>query len=190
MVRLSYYLSLFLINFLMFVLTIPSFAQISNKITYPKAKIFMKNGQTIEGKRLIMDKEIVVLYVNGSPQAFQTYDVYSIMVKKGYASDFAYCGGGGCLALSAITLLFSYEDLTSSDSVYVETYGENALEQFILGSLIWTAIFATGGYLIGSLVDDWTPIYIPPSVSEFSNYQLASSKINKAIKLPILCVAF
>ena len=184
--KMQCYLSLYLTVILMFILTMPSFAQSSYRITYPKARVFMKNGQMIQGERLIMDMETVSLRVNGIPQTFQTYDVSNIMVKKGYAGDFALCGGGGCLALCAFTLAVSYKDLTD------DKVDENELTvgQFIAGSLIWVAIFAGGGYLIGNLIDDWTPIYIASRASEFGNNQLASLKINKAIKLPILSTSF
>lgn len=179
-------LSLFFTIALMFVLITPSFAQSLYKTTYPKARIFMKSGQIIQGERLIMDMETVTLRINGIPQTFQTYDISNIMVKKGYAGDFALCGGGGCLALCAFTLAISYKDFT--DDIVEEN--ELTVGQFIAGSLIWVAIFAGGGYLIGSLLDDWTPIYIAPRASDFNHSQLSSSKIYNGIRLPILISQF
>ncbi|MGB9596161.1 MAG: hypothetical protein ACPL7B_07750 [Candidatus Poribacteria bacterium] len=180
------YLLLLVIIVLMFVLNTLSFSQTSYKMTYPKARIFMKSGQIIQGERLIMDMETVTLRINGISQTFQTYDISNIMVKKGYAGDFALCGGGGCLALCAFTLAISYKDFT--DDVIEED--ELTVGQFIAGSLIWVAIFAGGGYLIGSLIDDWTPIFIAPRASEFNHSQLASSKINSGMRLPIISGSF
>lgn len=184
--KINHCLSLFFVIIFMFVLTNLSLAQISYKTTYPKAKIFLKSGQIIQGERLVMDMETVTLRINGIPQTFQTYDISNIMVKKGYAGDFALCSGGGCLALCAVTLAVSYKDLT--DDIVEEN--ELTVGQFVAGSLIWAAIFAGGGYLIGSLIDDWTPIYIAPMASEFNHSQLASSKIYNGIQLPILISQF
>ncbi len=146
----------------------------------------MKNGQIIQGERLVMDMETVTLRINGIPQTFQTDDISNIMVKKGYANDFALCGGGGCLALCAFTLAVSYKDLT--DDVVEEN--ELTVGQFIAGSLIWVAIFAGGGYLIGNLIDDWTPIYIASRASEFNHSKLASSKVYNGVRLPLLIASF
>ena len=49
-----FYLSAFLIFLLIFAWTMTSFAQNTYKTTYPKARIFMKNGQMVQGESLIM----------------------------------------------------------------------------------------------------------------------------------------
>ena len=163
-----------------------SYAQNMYKTTYPKARIFMKNGQMIQGESLIMDMENVTLRINGFPQTFQTSDVSNIMVKKGYAGDFALCGGGGCLALCAVTLAASYKNLTDD----LKQDDELTVGQLVAGSLIWVAIFTGGGYLLGYFIDDWTPIFIAPRASGFSYNELASSKINSGMKFPIFSASF
>jgi hypothetical protein len=181
-----FYLLVFSILMLIFAWTMTSYAQNMYKATYPKARIFMKNGQMIQGERLIMDMETVTLRIDGFPQTFQTADVSNIMVKKGYAGDFALCGGGGCFALCAITLAVSYKDF--SDDPYNET--DLTVASFIAGSLIWVALFTGGGYLLGNLIDGWTPIFIAPRASGFSRNELASSKVNNGMKFPIFSASF
>jgi hypothetical protein len=181
-----FYLLVFSILVLIFAWTMTSFAQNMYKTTYPKARIFMKNGQMVQGESLIMDMENTTLRINGFPQTFQTSDVSNIMVKKGYASDFALCSGGGCLALCAVALAVSYKNF--NDDYYYET--DFTVGSFIAGSLIWVAIFTGGGYLIGNLIDDWTPIYLAPRASGFGNNELAFSKANNGMKLPIFSASF
>ncbi len=165
-----------------FVTIIPSSAQVSAKITYPKAMVFLKDGRIIKGEKLLMDEETIFLHINNNPQVFQINDVSQVMVKKGYANDFAQCFGGGCLALCGITLIANFENF--------DEYNGYSLENFIVGSLIWTAIFTAGGYLVGSVIDDWTPIYINRRASESNRTALASSKSDDSVKLPILFATF
>lgn len=173
---------LIIISLNIFVLIMPTSAQDSFKTTYPKAKIFLNDGRIIQGERFMMDTDTVLLHINNNPQVFMTNDVYQIMVKKGYANKFAQYFGGGCLALCGLTLIANYENL---DGYYGPTVGD-----FIVGSLIWTAIFTGGGYLLGSLVDDWTPIYMKARVSEANHRSLASVKTDNGIKLTILYTSF
>jgi len=76
-------------------------------------------------------------------------EVQQIMIKRGRATQWAGGCGGGCAALCLLIVL------TNDESSSGYTTGELALS-----SALWVGIFYGAGYLIGTLTDDWTPVYM------------------------------
>jgi len=125
---------------------------------FPKVKVFLKNGTTFTGVNGNIVGESLILTSNYQSITYPLNEVQMIMTKKGWAGKWATGCGGGCAGLCVITIVAQPDD-TEFDT-----------GQLITSSMLWVAIFAASGYLIGTLTDHWETAYIsPPSQSSISS---------------------
>jgi len=122
---------------------------------YPDMKVILKNGATIEGDDGSMNESSVMMKVDGESKTYPLSDVQIVMVKRGLGGKYALIAGGGCAAIVLITIVAASGDENR----------EYDTGQLIGGGLIWVALFAGGGYLIGNAADDWNTIYMAPAQS-------------------------
>lgn len=116
-----------------------------NAQNYSKVKISLKNGMVITGKKALVTNESVSLNYSGMPKTYALSDVNIIQAKKGSAGKWALGMGGGCLALGLVTTAIN----PNGDDVGT----------LLLGSFLWSGIFAGAGALIGSLTDSYQIVY-------------------------------
>lgn len=126
-------------------------ANISFAQTYPKVKVTLKNGVTIEGKKANITNESVSFMDGTTLQTYDLSEVNFIQAKKGKAVKWALGCGGGCLGLGLITTAVN----PNNDDVGT----------MLAGSLIWTGVFAGVGALIGYLTDDYNNVYVNSGTS-------------------------
>ena len=122
---------------------------------YPDMKVILKNGATIEGDDGSMDESSVMMKVDGEPKTYPLSDVQLVMVKRGLGGKYALIAGGGCAAIVLVTIIVASGDENQ----------EYDTGRLVGGGLIWVALFAGGGYLIGNAADDWNTIYMAPAQS-------------------------
>jgi hypothetical protein len=127
--------------------------------SYPDMKVIHKDGATIEGEDGTMGESSVTLMVGGEQKTYPLSDVQLVMVKKGLGGKYALYAGGGCAVLVLVTII------ASSGSDDAEGEPKYSTGTLVAGGLLWVAIFAGGGYLIGNAADDWNTIYTAPAQS-------------------------
>lgn len=140
----------FIFVFVLLILNQGAFAQ-----QYPDMKVILKNSATIEGEDGSLNESSVMMKVNGEPKTYPLSDVQIVMVKRGLGGKYALIAGGGCAALVLITIVVASGDENP----------EYDTGRLVGGGLIWVALFAGGGYLIGNAADDWNTIYMAPTQS-------------------------
>lgn len=114
--------------------------------TFPRMRIRLDNGVTVQGRKGSMLDEEVTLEVSGSLRKF-TYDqIVLIETKQGRAGKYALGFGGGCLALGLLVTAVNTDDDFDTG-------------QLLLGSLLWAGIFAGVGAGVGALADPWRTVY-------------------------------
>ncbi len=118
--------------------------------TSGKVRVF-KGGLTIEGRDLQVNDESVSLTVGGQPTFIDLRDIDRVDVRRSNVMKGACIGGGGCAAIGFIACAASSEDDLE------ESGGGRG--QCFLGAVIWSALFAGGGALMGSLSSNWDTIY-------------------------------
>ncbi len=138
-----------------------SFAQ-----RYGKMKISLDDGTTIDGKKGNITTESASCMVNGQLQTYSLGDVQSISTRKGSAIKWAAGTGGCCLGLFVV----------SGIGVGADYWDENdvAVGDYILGSAFLTVVGAGLGYLVGTLTDPWTNVYLArkSAILKKMNFQL------------------
>lgn len=118
--------------------------------TKGKVRVF-KGGLTIEGKDLQVNDESVSLTVGGQPTFLDLKDIDRVDVRKSNAMKGACIGGGGCAAIAVVACAASSEeDLESAGG---------SRQQCLLGGVIWSALCAGAGALIGNASSNWETIY-------------------------------
>jgi len=126
---------------------------ITSAQTYNKVKITTKDGRIIDGTKGSLEKESFSFKMNNASddsQSLQTSvplsEVSMIQAKKGKAGKWALGCGGGCLALCLVTTLADNGQTADTGTM-------------LLGSALWTVVFAGVGAIIGSSSDHWEIIY-------------------------------
>lgn len=128
---------------------------------YGKMKITLADGPTIDCKKGTITDQSVSCMVDGQLQTYSLTDVSLVSAKKGNAVMWA-VGSGGCCAVVAIASYFAVD----TDELDV-TFG-----QYLVGTAIWTGLFAGAGYLVGSLLDPWKNVYVRNIPSVFNRLNL------------------
>ena len=123
--------------------------------SYPKGKIFLKKGVTLEGKDLKITKDAASLNIGGQVNSYKLDEVAQIMAKKGKAKRFGLMSAGSCVGLSLGAYLGSGGNTVDveGNEVPIDT------GQYFAGTAIWALIFYGGGYLIGLAADHWEVVY-------------------------------
>lgn len=127
---------------------------------YPKGRISLYDGSVVEGKKLILNTDLVSLQVNNTKSNFEVSDIKQIMAKKGRPSSLAKSFGLGCLASFIIFGLITRDHLHSGD---IEP------TQYVISAIVTPLSSAGLGYLIGSKFDDWIIVYDHPRISGIEN---------------------
>ena len=125
---------------------------------FSKLKITTKQGLTLTGKQGSINNEAVLLSIDEQQKSYPLSDIQSIMAKKGSAGKWALGFGGGCLALCLVTTVMNPN-------------GEN-VGTLLLGSVIWTGIFAGLGGLLGMAMDPWTTVYFGQNTAFINRIKL------------------
>lgn len=123
--------------------------------TFPKGKIYLKDGGITQGTNLEISKDIAYLNVSGLKKEFQMSNIRQIQAKKDKAKKWGSTCAGSCIGLSLGSLLASGGETTDA---YGNTQSIDT-GQYILSAALWAGIFYGGGYLIGSLLDNWETVY-------------------------------
>lgn len=128
---------------------------VSNAQVYNKVKVTMSNGLVVKGSQASITKESIIFTSDDQIKTIPLTDVNLVTARNGSAAKWALGCGGGCLALAVIAGAVSGEDGIQSAG--------GTTSQYVLGSLLWTGIFAGVGALIGSLSDHDQTVYIKTS---------------------------
>jgi len=125
----------------------------ASELRWSEGKVFLRDGRTVGGGNLEFGSDSAYLTVAGSRQSFALADVTMIQAKRGTAGTWALGCGGGCLGLCGLSFVAAGGQL-NGEPINVG--------QYVLGSCLWTGIFAGIGYLIGALTDSWQMVYVAP----------------------------
>jgi hypothetical protein len=127
-------------------------SSLSQAQVYHKVKITLKNGLIVKGSNGMMNNGELQYFNQGVKKNFPLTDVKLVQAKEGKAGKWALGCGGGCLALCIVS------GVVSGEKGIEEAGGTTST--FILGSVIWTGIFAGVGALIGSASDHYDVVYM------------------------------
>jgi len=130
---------------------------------YKRVQVTTKDGITVKGKNGILTKESVSFLSGSGQKTYPLTDVNIIQAREGKAGKWALYSGGGCLGLGVIVSLTQggkYNEISQT------TYDTGTL---LAGSVIWAAIFAGIGGLVGSATDHWQIVYNRNSSSILKN---------------------
>lgn len=120
---------------------------------YKRVQVTTKEGITYKGKDGTLTKESVSFLSGSSQRTFNLADVNIVQAREGKAGKWALYSGGGCLGLGLIVSL-------TQGGKYNETSGEvYDTGTLLAGSVLWAAIFAGAGALVGSATDKWEIVY-------------------------------
>ncbi len=133
---------------------------------YAKVKVTLKSGQIIKGKKALINDKSISFSDVGAPRTYPLSDVALVEAKKGTAGYWALGCGGGCLAIGGIALAMN----DPSESGY-ET------SDAIPGLMLWVAVSAGVGVLIGSLTDKYKTVYITSGSSMIDRFDLKLSQM-------------
>jgi hypothetical protein len=132
---------------------------------YSKMKITLINGMSVDGKKGVLQQGNVHLMVSGTSTEYLLDDVSVILAKKGKVGKFAAGFGGGCLVICLIATAANPNDAD--------------VETLLLGSALWTIIFAGIGAGIGAIADPWKTVYVKNQQSSLLNRLDLSFSSNK-----------
>ncbi len=115
-----------------------------------KVRVF-KGTLTVEGRNLEVNGESVSLSVGGQTTFLDLRDIDRVDVREGNAAKGACIGGGGCMAIGMLACTASSEeDLSSAGGSRGQCYA---------GTMVWSALFAGLGALVGNASSDWETVY-------------------------------
>lgn len=136
--------------------------------TYQKVRVTLKNGQTVTGRKALINGESVSFSASGAgiKKTYPLSDVSRVEAKKGSAGWWALGCGGGCLAVYGVVL-------ASNDPA--ESGYENS--ELIPGVILWVGVSTGVGVLIGSLTDKYKPVYVSGQSSLYSRLDLNFSPV-------------
>ena len=140
---------------------------------YNNVRVTLRDGVILEGKQGFISDESVSFTTGTTQQTYSLYDVNLIQAKQGKAKKWAIGCGAGCAGVCILAGVVSgAETLADLDS----NWGTYAL-----GSVLWTAIFAGSGALIGHLTDDYQTVYSGGMSSLLKNLRLnvTSNQLSK-----------
>ena len=156
-----------IIPYLIVVIISMFFSESLSAQKYAKMKITLTNGTIVDGRKGLMQKDNVKLLVSGTSTGYSLDEVNLIMDKKGKEGKYAVGFGGGCLAICLLAVAVNPDDAD--------------VGTLLLGSAIWTMIFAGIGAGIGAIADPWNSIYIRnqrSSILDRLDLSFSSNKIN------------
>ncbi len=132
---------------------------------YKRVQVITKDGITYKGKDGTLTKESVSFLSGSGQKTFNLADVNIVQAREGNAGKWALYSGGGCLGIG---LIVSLTQGGKYNEVSGETYDTGTL---LAGSVIWAAIFAGAGALVGSATDKWEIVYNRTTSSVLKNFK-------------------
>lgn len=130
---------------------------------YNQVKVTLSNGFVVKGTNATISKESITFSTDNQIKTYPLSEVNLVQARSGSTGKWALGCGGGCLAVCAIAGVAAGTDGISAAGGNTGTY--------ILGSLLWTGIFAGVGALIGSMSDHEQTVYLKSS-SMLNNLKL------------------
>jgi hypothetical protein len=137
---------------------------ISQAQSFSKVKVTLNNGLILKGSKALIGNETISFVMQGSQKTYPLSDVRLVMAREGKAGKWALGCGGGCLALCVISGI-------ASGSEGIEEAGGD-VGTYILGSILWTGIFAGVGAIIGSASDRYETVYISNNTSWINKFDI------------------
>lgn len=127
---------------------LPVYAQVSGQAKYPKVRVILKSGLSIDGTNGSILNQRISFQVNNAPQSYPLDEVQSIMTKKGWAGKWGMGFAGGC-GVMGLSMVSEYSEFWSL-------------------AVLGVAIFYGIGYAIGAATDSWNIIYAGRQESRLS----------------------
>ncbi len=140
--------------------------------TYKKVKVTLKDGFVTKGTKAALTDESLSFMMKGNQKTYSLSEVSLVQASEGKAGKWALWSGGGCLGICAILGIAAGSEGIEDD------FGTTRI--FVAGVLIWTAISAGVGALIGSASEHYENVYISPRATSFLkkfDLNLASTKL-------------
>lgn len=131
---------------------------------YSKVRVTLRDGVILDGKQGYISDETVSFTTGATQQTYSLYDVNLIQAKQGKATKWAIGCGTGCAGLFLLSGVIQGADGLDEFGLNWGTYA--------LGSMIWVAIGAGAGALIGHLSDDYVTVYSGGMSSVLHNFKL------------------
>ncbi len=132
---------------------------------YKRVQVTTKDGFTVKGKNGLLTKESISFSSGSGQKTYSLSDVNLVQAREGKAGKWALYSGGGCLGLG---LIVSLTQGGKYNEISEQTYDTGTL---LAGSLVWAALFAGAGALIGSATDHWENVYVRNTSSLLKNFK-------------------